>query len=661
MANFLGIKQVTRAAYMGVSPEDKLGYFWLVSNGDNATTATYDIYFGTRHYGSSNDKFIANVIDVFGGLMDEEGGFVLPIEPGGEAPFESIDDSNVEDLFGLLKAFDAAIGTKADSEALSNYFTKSEVNAELVKLQEAIDACLKSVTVKVGDVEYTGVVGENGVATIDLSDAFAAAGKVQSVTVDGESVVDENGVAAISLSGKADVSVVEGISSRVGALEGIGHASDVAYDSENKLIYLVDEDGNQLGDGFDASPFIVDGMLDSVSFEEVDGVKTNNLVFVFNTDSGKQTMVVDFSKYVDTYHADETSITLDSSTNTFSVKAVDAEKVGVDEIPVGGTPLADILLGKGVTAITAGNLQVVLEGLFSQNLWAENPRRNVPTSLSVSMSAPSISLDKSGTQEVGTTVNLSASAKTATASASITYSGFTYGYSMENDNTKDGDTPSSVSISGTKNSDSDYKLTFVTNSGFSSVDVADVTGSTTSGNALVVAEGTNKVTVTASSPTFSATVPGQSKIYACSSLKKTDEEHVVSASTDTTISGSVKTQTGSTSITGAYKLFVGYTDAVVDSSSAIKGLSTHTGWTNGSTEVTFGGGTFPGGKTSNIAMPSAWSLKEVKNGMELDITNNFAAVSTVTYVLPDESEIEYKVYSNLYGADVAYNSIKIGK
>ena len=60
-------------------------------------------------------------------------------------------------------------------------------------------------------------------------------------------------------------------------------------------------------------------------------------------------------------------------------------------------------------------------------------------------------------------------------------------------------------------------------------------------------------------------------------------------------------------------------------------------------------------------MPSAWSLKEVKNGMDLVITDNFAAVDTVEYVLPDGSKVDYKVYSNLYGADVAYNSIKIGK
>lgn len=652
MTNFLGIKQVKRATFESIVNADKLGYLWLVNNGTSENpSAEYELYFGTRKYGSDATEaygFINKVITTFGGLLDDEGGFIFPV---GEDDFINVDESKITNIYELLKALDAAIATKVN---VSSYNTK------VGELQDAINACLTGVKVVISETEIiTGEV-ENGVATIDLSEAFAAAGKVQDVKVDDVTVV-ENGVANISISGKADNSTVTALAERVEALEGFEHADDVVYDSESKTIYLT-ADGEKLGNGFSAADFLVDGMLDSVDFEVVDGVKTNNLVFTFNTEAGKKSFTVDFSKYVDTYHADGETIELDSTTNTFSFKEADAEKINVNQIPVGGTPLADVLTANGITSIDAGNLQTVLEALFSQNVWAEDPKRNVPTALTTSMSSPSISFDKTGTVEVGTSVVVTASAKTASASASISYEGFTYGWSAANDNERDAEgNPSSVSVTGTIKEGSDYKLSFVTNNGFGSVDIADVAGDKLTGSTLVAAEGTNKVTVTATAPTFTATVPAQDAVYACSSLKKTDDEHVVAATTDTTIESNTKTATNNTSVTGAYKLYVGYTDSAIADSDGIKGLSAQTGWTNGSTAVSFGGGSFPAGKVSNIAMPSAWSLKEVKNGMNLVITDNFAKVDTIEYVLPNGDKLNYKVYSNLYGADVAYNSIKIGK
>lgn len=439
------------------------------------------------------------------------------------------------------------------------------------------------------------------------------------------------------------------------------YVADVEY-AEGKILFK-NAEGTQLAE-VDATPFIKDGMLSDVEIytataDDADLVEGEKYIkFVWNTDGEAKEDYILASEIGATYSAGE-GIEI-SAENAISVKEVASAKVNVNEIPVGGTPLADILTAEGIKTIDAGNLQEVLEALFSQNLWAASPQRTVPTTLATSMSAPSISYDKTGTLEVGTTVKLSASAKTASASASITYSGFEYGYSKENDNTKDGATPASVGITGTQVEGSDYALSFVTNSGFGGADVADVAGSSTSGNELVVAEGTNKVTVTATAPSFTATVPAQDAVYACSSLGKTDAEHVVAASEASTINSTTKTATNNASVTGAYKLFVGASATKIADSDGIKGLASNK-WTNGTTAVSFAGGTFPAGQYATIAMPSAWSLKEVKNGMDLVITENFATVDTVKYVLPDNSEVDYKVYSNLYGADVAYNSIKIGK
>ena len=65
------------------------------------------------------------------------------------------------------------------------------------------------------------------------------------------------------------------------------------------------------------SEFKIDGMLENVEFSKEEN-KSNILILTFNTSSGKQPIEVDFSKYVDTYKADESTITLNN--NVFSVK-----------------------------------------------------------------------------------------------------------------------------------------------------------------------------------------------------------------------------------------------------------------------------------------------------------------------------------------------------
>lgn len=70
--------------------------------------------------------------------------------------------------------------------------------------------------------------------------------------------------------------------------------------------------------------FIADGMLESVTPEE----GTNNFIFTFKTGNGTtESFKVDFSKYVDTYNADGTTIELGAN-NTFNVKAGVFEAAG---------------------------------------------------------------------------------------------------------------------------------------------------------------------------------------------------------------------------------------------------------------------------------------------------------------------------------------------
>ena len=235
---------------------------------------------------------------------------------------------------------------------------------------------------------------------------FDAAGDAAKALEDAQAYADEK-------SG-ANAELIGGLADRIGGLEKIAHAANVVYDSETKYINIVDADGAVIGEGFDASPFIVDGMLDSVDFEMVDGVKTNNLVFTFNTAAGKENIKVDFTKYIDTYHADGSSIELNSATNTFSVKEVDASKTKLStSIEVNGGPLADdasdnwpwteggkkvIPAGKTMEEILTSLFLKVTNGTVSKGSITWNPK----------LSAPSVSITQSGTVEVGTKLTATA-------------------------------------------------------------------------------------------------------------------------------------------------------------------------------------------------------------------------------------------------------------
>lgn len=445
----------------------------------------------------------------------------------------------------------------------------------------------------------------------------------------------------------------------------VDFVTDVEY-TDSKIVFKNSE-GNKLA-SVDATPFIKDGMLSDVEVVVIKKDDEGNIPegtvegekyikFTWNTDGEEKVDYVLASEIGATYTGSD-SIEI-SEGNQISVKAVASEKVSVTEIPVGGTPLADLLLAKDITSISAGNLQVVLESLFSQNLWSEDagktPTRTIPTALSVSMSNPTITFSKTGTVEVGDSLNVTASAKTASASASISYDGFEYGWSAENDNTRDYEgNPSSVSITGTKDADSDYKLTFVTNNGFGGVDIPDTTGSSLSATAMVVAEGTNKITVTAYSPSFTATVPAQDAVYACSSLKKTDDEHVVAASEASTIKGSSITKTANTSVTGDYYAFVGFSDTLPTTSDEYRAFID-----NGFSRL--GKGTVTAGTCNKtymaVCVPAAWDFT-CNTSLGADMRGSFTETGDVTIKLLNGDEKAYKYYALTY-KDGAFKDLVI--
>ena len=345
--------------------------------------------------------------------------------------------------------------------------------------------------------------------------------------------------------------------------------ASIAYNEETHQIVLKNAAGEPLGQGIDATPFIKDGMLDDVEVwaapaggATVDGTHyeegTKFIKFTWNINEGesKKTDYILLSDIATTYKGSD-SVKI-SEDNTLSVGTVGSAKVDVNSIPVGGTPLAEILLAKGIKTIDAGNLQAVLENLFSVDTPGTGSRI-VPTSATLSMSAPSCTLSKA-LVEVGSQVTLSAATKTASASATVSYTGFEYGYSVADDNTKDADgVPSSVTYAAVQDAAKDYTLSATVNSGFTGANIASVTDHATAtiSQALTTVLGTNKVTVTATAPTFTISIPGQPQYYICSSLEKTSGS--VPASEASSINVASVTKTNSASVVAVYPV---YTNAV---------------------------------------------------------------------------------------------------
>jgi hypothetical protein len=278
------------------------------------------------------------------------------------------------------------------------------------------------------------------------------------------------------------------------------------------------------------------------------------------------------------YQGSET-ITIDDTTNTISVSEVDDSQIKVSNFKVGGTPLGEYLKSKGVSEIrTDGqNLEEVLKALFSDETYPTSSI-NYPTSLDVSVTAPTISISIDGRSsniaEIGSTGTLTASSNGSSSTASITYSGFDYGYSdSDNDTAASTSKPGNKTITGV--AQGNYTLDFTTDSGFGGATIDSKTGSNgakvTQTKELECALGTNKVTVTVTSPSYSATVEKQPAKYIISSLGDTSSSEVVDdAPSVITIKANAGTKSNSITVTGVYPCYSNVNGDNLDESTETK-------------------------------------------------------------------------------------------
>lgn len=420
--------------------------------------------------------------------------------------------------------------------------------------------------------------------------------------------------------------------------------SSLTYDETAQAIVLKDANGNELG-SVDAKPFIKDGMLDDVEIYTAIGDEVDNndgttstkgeqfIKFTWNTVYGPKTDFIKLSDISKTY-SDSDSIGINTNeNNAIYVKEVQGNIVKTNAITLGGTPLGDYIKANGGPAsIPEGDLNALLIALLSADVYPEGYTRKNAT-LALSFNNPTCKLSSTTSPvEVGTTLTFTATCGTSSASGNYTFEGFTNGYRTTADGATITDNPSSVSLKDITPDNNVNTLSFEV-SGFNGASISEVSGThesvaSTSVTLTVSETSTNKVTVTAKSPSYKANTPSIVKYYAVSSLGNTSEDEVIEAldaSTDYPhkVASGTKTVTSSV-IKGERKMFWGTstTACAASSSKEVRELGNSTFY-SGSVTLTIPSGT----KDVTVAMPKNWSITEIKdNGTNYVITDNLKKV-----------------------------------
>lgn len=252
-----------------------------VTAASNATISLNVKEGGALKVDSSNNLYVDNAaISITQGQVNGLSGKITEIEGKINNADSSI--SNIyTNLDTKLKKTDTSIFTQAEKEKLNNIPDGVQVNV------------IESITAS----------DTNGGGTLTAS----LSGKVADIT----SLIDARVKGEQAVKGvKSDDKIL--------SLGGDGMLSAVvSLVYENGNIILKDKDGEAIST-VSAAPFVKDGMLESVTYD----ASTKKIKFKWNTGSEINPVEISLEEFIDTYVADETTITLDKTgTNpTFKVK-----------------------------------------------------------------------------------------------------------------------------------------------------------------------------------------------------------------------------------------------------------------------------------------------------------------------------------------------------
>ena len=215
MANFKGFKQVSLAAYNGLTDNEKKNYLWLVRDLSGDTVVSSAIYFGTRKYAEVNDSTymeakVDRLIQGLASIVDENGDFAGFMSEGHELLASA---NTLTELFEILEN-----AVLANAEAVEGKADAAEVQEKLDELEEKIEAASSAI--------------ESGI-TQDLEEVKGDVEKLEGDLADVNAAVSE----------KADKEDVEEVADKVEALETIASAITEELDSkaDKDDVYTKDE------------------------------------------------------------------------------------------------------------------------------------------------------------------------------------------------------------------------------------------------------------------------------------------------------------------------------------------------------------------------------------------------------------------------------------
>lgn len=406
---------------------------------------------------------------------------------------------------------------------------------------------------------------------------------------------------------------------------------------------------------------------DSIIDKKIDNIK-KDLASVVSVKLGEDTPSENFLNFEDE----------SDGTKVLAVRSIDANATKLkNKIVVAGI---DGQLGAGNykngDEIDAGtDIQTILQNILSKELYA-TPSNTIGT-ITASIDKPTVSLDNSGTVEVGTLITMNSAtvtdSKVATTGQSV--NGMTYGYSVADDDSVDSSGTTITKSWTTAATGGDYKMS-ATVTGFN----ADTTTHTQTTPATVTAktmpqtvlgcaaEGSNTITVSATGDTFTGSVDGIDSVYYCSNLGHTDasKKTTAIAAINNQISNAPKSSQTVT-VKGVYKYFLGYsTNKVFNQfdSASVRALTTRTGdiTKDGTTTIVNATAITSNGQSIVVACPSTYKLTTIENSFGVSLLANFSSVGEVN-VTTGSITTKYKVYVYpvMGGAEVEFKNVTLTK
>lgn len=443
--------------------------------------------------------------------------------------------------------------------------------------------------------------------------------------------------------------------------------SSVEYDSENKMIYLKDSEGNAIKDsGFDASVFIKDGVLQGVEIITAtegaftyDGSEVKEgekfIKFTWNTDADAGGAGADKDNVANVTYLKVSEIApvytgtggvVVNNSNEISIEKVDATKTTLSkDIEVKGGPLADDANdwpeawkkdGKNIIPANA-SLEDILTNLFLKVINGTVTFGTV--AWSKSLGNPTVTLSSNGPVEVGSTVKLSSvtAGNASSGKRNITLT-TTQGFfdtatpGIYNSATSFVYYGASSSVTGT--AVYSYKW-----------NDADLTDFVVNSTELRIKEGKNEIKVTQSGQTAVAAGVTAKTVHASTNTKVELTDVIAQFAGEDTEYTAALTSTGSDTITGGYYAFVDYTDTIPATSTEVRALMGKARIGKGSvgtahTEYKI---------TKNymaVAIPTGWDFTIQNSLGQADQRNSFEKTSSELLVsLPDGSTKKYDVYT----------------